>query len=154
MKKTLLILLALAAVAVAAYFTCYHLATRETRRMLGSTDGMAWLRTEFRLNDEEARAVEKLQADYEPHCMEMCNRIAKSNERLSAMLQKSTAMTPELETAMREAVQTEADCNVTTLRQVFAIGAQMAPEQSARYRAMVAGRILPKHARQDMCGRR
>ena len=151
MKKPLIILLALAAVAVAAYFACYHFATRETRRMLGSTDDMAWLRTEFRLNDEQARAVEKLQADYEPHCMEMCDRIANSSERLSTLLNKSTAMTPELETAVREAAQTHADCQVATLRQAFAIGAQMTPEEALRYRTMVAGRVRARH---DMCGHR
>ena len=154
MKKPLLILLALAAVAVAAYFACYHFATRETRRMLGSTDGMAWLCTEFQLNDEQARAVGKLQADYEPHCMEMCNRIAKSGECLTMLLEKSTTMTPELEAAVREAAQTQADCHVATLRQAFAIGAQMAPEQAVRYRAVVSERILSKHTRHDMCGHR
>ena len=151
MKNPLLILLALAVVAVAAYFASYRLATRETRRMLGTTDSMVWLRTEFRLGDEQARAVEKLQADYEPHCMEMCDRIAKSSERLSTLLKTSTAMTPELEAAVREAAQTHADCQVVTLRQAFTIGAQMTPEQAVRYRTMVAGRI---HARHDMCGHR
>lgn len=154
MKRPLLILLTLTAVAVAAYFVCYLFATRETRRMLGSSDGMTWLRTEFGLNDEQTRAVEKLQADYEPRCMEMCDRIANSSERLSTLLQKSTAMTSELETAVREAVQTQADCHVATLRQAFAIGAQMAPEQAVRYRTMVAGCILPKHARHDVSGHR
>jgi hypothetical protein len=154
MKKPLLILLVLAAVAAAAYFACYHFATRETRRMLCSTDGMEWLRAEFKLTDAQVRAVEKLQADYQPHCMEMCDRITKSGECLATLLEKGAAVTPELEAAVREAAQTQADCHVATLRQAFAIGAQMEPEQAVRYRAVVAARILPKHAHHDMCGHR
>ena len=151
MKKLPVILLALAAAAAGAYFACYHFATRETRRMLGSGDDMDWLRTEFRLSDEQAHAVKELQADYEPHCMEMCGRIAKSSERLSALVKTNTEMTPELDAVIREAAQTHADCQVATLRQAFAIGVQMAPEQAARYRTMVAGRIQARH---DMCGHR
>jgi hypothetical protein len=78
----------------------------------------------------------------------MCDRIAKSGERISTLLKTSTAMTPELEAVIREAAQTHADCHVATLRQALAIGAQMAPEQAVRYRTIVAGRI---HARHDMC---
>ena len=143
MKKPILILLAVAAVAVAAYFACYRFATRETRRMLGDAGDMAWLRAEFTLTDEQARAIAKLQADYEPRCMEMCDRIAKSGERLEKLMRESRSMTPELEAALHEAAQTQADCRAATLAQVFAITAHMTPEQAARYRAMIAGRVLP-----------
>ena len=149
MKKPVLILLAVAAVAVAAYFVFYHFATRETRRMLGDANNMAWLRTEFGLTGEQAGAIAKLQADYEPRCMEMCERIAKSGERLAMLLQKSTTMTPEFEAAMREASQTEADCHVATLAQAFAMSTHMAPEQAVRYRAMIAERIMPGTLRHD-----
>ena len=149
MKKPVLVLLAVLAVATASYFVSYYSATREARRQLANTDNMAWLRTEFALTDEQASAIAKLQADYEPRCMEMCDRIAKSGERLAMLLQKSTAMTPELEAAMREASQTEADCHAATLAQAFAISTHMAPEQAARYRAMIAGRIMPGTLRHD-----
>ena len=45
---------------------------------------------------------------------------------------------------MREASQTQADCHAATLAQAFAISTHMAPEQGARYRAMIASRILPR----------
>lgn len=135
--------------AVVVYLVCYHFATRETREMLGSTDDMAWLRSEFSLNDEQARAVATLKADYEPRCMEMCARIAKSGERLEKLLQESKAMTPELETALRDASQTQADCRAATLKQAFAISAHMTPEQAVRYRTMIAERVLPDALRHD-----
>ena len=143
MKKSVLILLAVIVVAVVTYLACYHFATRETQQMLGAANDMVWLRSEFALNEEQARAIAALQSDYEPHCMEMCERIAKSGERLEKLLHESKAMTPELEAAVREASQTQADCRVATLRQAFAISAHMAPEQAARYRKMIAERILP-----------
>ena len=143
MKRYAFALLAVLAVAVAAYFGCYHLATRQTREMLGDEDNMMWLRTEFALTDEQARAIAQLQADYEPQCMEMCARIAKSSARLQKLLQASAAMSPELEAAVREAGQTRADCHAATLAQAFAISAHMAPAQAVRYRAMIAERVLP-----------
>ena len=144
MRRAVLILLAVVAAASAAYFTCYHFATRETRQMLSARDGSEWLRAEFSLNDEQARAIAALQAGYEPRCMEMCGRIVKANERLEKLLRESTAMTPALEAALREASQTQADCHAATFAQAFAISAHMAPAQAARYRAMITGRILPR----------
>jgi hypothetical protein len=149
MKKPVLIFLALVALAATAYFACYHFATRDTRAMLGSADDMAWLRAEFALNDEQARAIAVLKADYEPRCMEMCERITKSSARLEKLLAESKVMTPELEAAVREASQTQADCHAATLAQAFAISAHMPPEHAARYRAMIAGRILPDALRHD-----
>jgi len=144
MKKPIFILLAVIAAAAAAYFACYHFATRETRRMLGSGDDMAWLCAEFALNDEQARAIARLQADYAPRCMEMCTRIAESNKHFEKLLRENKAMTPELEAAVREASQTQADCHAATLSQAFAISAHMAPEQAVRYRVLIGARVLTR----------
>ena len=154
MRKSILVLLTIVAAASVAYFACYHFATRETRQMLKAPDDSAWLRAEFALNDAQARAIAALQADYEPRCMEMCERIAKANEHLEKLLRESTAMTPELEAALREASQTQADCHAATFAQAFAISAHMAPEQALRYRAMITGRILPRGLPHDTPTRR
>ena len=143
MKKPVLILLAMVAVTVGVYYTCFHMATRDTRRMLATEDSIAWLRAEFAINDEQARAITALEADFELRCAKMCARISQSGERLEKLLRESTAMTPELEAAMRDASQTQADCRASTLAQAFAISAHMAPAQGARYREMIARRILP-----------
>lgn len=143
MKRPLLILAAVAVVAVAAYFACLHFATSHTRRTLGAAGDMVWLRSEFSLTDEQASAIEKLQADYEPRCLEMCARIAKTSGRLEKLLASSTAFSPELDTAVREASQTQADCRAATMAQAFVISAHMPPEHGARYRAMIAARVLP-----------
>ena len=149
MKKPVLILLAMVAVAAGVYFTCFRMATRDTRRMLATEDSITWLRAEFGINDEQARAIATLEADFEPRCAKMCARISQSGERLEKLLHESTAMTPELESTVREASQTQADCRAATLAQAFAISAHMAPEQAARYRAMIARRVLPGGLRHD-----
>lgn len=143
MKKPALILLAILAVAVAVHFLCYRAATGDARRMLKAEDNIAWLRAEFALNDEQARAIAALEAEYEPRCAAMCARIAEANQRLEKLLASSKAMTPELEAALREASQTQADCRAATMAQAFAISAHMAPEQAVRYRAMIADRVMP-----------
>jgi len=143
MKKPVIILLAMLAAATTVYFACYRFATHETRQMLSAPDGSAWLRAEFALTEEQFRAIIALQSDYEPRCVEMCARITKLRERLEKLLHESKTMTPEVDAAMREASQMQADCHAAALAQVFAISAHMAPEQAVRYRAMIAKRILP-----------
>ena len=149
MKRPLLVLLAIVAAAVTVYFASYHFATHETRQMLSAPDGSAWLHAEFALTNEQSRAIAALQSDYEPRCMEMCARITKSRERLEKLLHESKTMTPELEAAMREVSQTQADCHAATLAQAFAISAHMSPAQAVRYRAMIAERIMPGAPRHD-----
>ena len=144
MKKPFLILLAIVAAATAVHFLCYHTATGDARRMLKAEDNMVWLRTEFALNDEQARAITALEAEYEPRCAAMCARIEESNQRLGKLLAASKSMTPELDAALREASQIQADCRAATLAQAFAISAHMTPEQAVRYRAMVAARVMPR----------
>ncbi len=143
MKKPVLILLAILAAATTAYFLCYHIATHDVRRMMKAEDNMAWLRAEFALNDAQARAIAALDAEYEPRCAAMCARIAESNQRLEKLLTTSKTMTPELQAALREASQTQADCRAATMEQAFAISAHMVPEQAVRYRAMIADRVMP-----------
>ena len=150
MKRPLLFLLLPLLTGALAFALCYYFATRPMRQMAGKPDdGMAWLAQEFQLTPAQAAHVRDLHDGYEPRCMEMCERISKSGERLEKLLQKSTTMTPELEAAMREASQTQADCHAATLAQAFAISTHMAPEQAVRYRAMIAERIMPGTFRHD-----
>ena len=123
MKKPILILLAMLAAVAIAYFVSYYCGTRGTRQMLSAPDGSEWLRAEFALTDDQYRAIVALQSDYEPRCMEMCSRITKSRERVKKLLHESKTMTPELEAAMRDVSQTQADCQAATLAQAIAISA-------------------------------
>lgn len=145
MKRPALVFLVVGVAAVLAYFLCYHLATRETRQMMAADagDGIAWLRQEFSLTDEQTRAVTALQEQYEPRCMEMCARIAAVNRRIEKQLRETATMTPELQAELAEASRVQAECRAATLAQTFAISAHMAPEQAARYREMIAARVLP-----------
>ena len=145
MKRPALVFLAVLVSAVLAYVLCYRMATRETRQMMAtdSGDGTAWLRQEFSLNDEQTRAVAALQAEYEPRCMEMCAQIVAVNRRIEKLLPSASMMTPELKAELAEASRVQAECRAATLTQAMAISAHMAPEQAARYRAMIAARVLP-----------
>ena len=145
MKRPALVFLAAGVAAVLAYFLCYHFATRDTRQMMAadSGDGIAWLRQEFSLNDEQTHAVAALQEEYEPRCMEMCAKISAVNRRIEKLLPETSTMTPELKAELAEASRVQAECRAATLAQAMAISAHMAPEQAARYRAMIAARVLP-----------
>ena len=145
MKRPAFVFLAVLAAAVLAYFLCYHFATHGTRQMMAADkgDGIAWLRQEFALTEEQTRAVAALQAEYEPRCMEMCARIVAVNRRIEKRLRETSTMTPELKAELDEASRVQAECRAATLAQSFAISAHMAPEQAARYRELIAARVLP-----------
>ena len=145
MRRPALIFLAVLVSAVLAYVLCFRMATHETRQMMAadSGNGIAWLRKEFALNEEQARAVAALQAEYEPRCMEMCAKITAVNRRIEKLLPATSTMTPELKTELEEASRVQGECRAATLAQAMAISAHMAPEQAARYRAMIAARVLP-----------
>ncbi len=131
--------------AVLAYLLCYHFATQNTRQMMAvdAGDGIAWLQQEFAMTDEQTRAVTALQEEYEPRCMEMCAQIVAVNRRIEKLLPEASTMTPQLKAELAEASRVEGECRAATLAQAIAISAYMAPDQAARYRAMIAARTLP-----------
>lgn len=145
MKRPALVFFTAGVAAVLAYLVCYHFATRDTREMMAADggNGIAWLRQEFSLTEEQTRSVAALQQAYEPRCMEMCARIVTANQRIEKRMREATKMTPELRADLEEASRVQAECHAATLAQTLAISAHMAPDQAVRYRTMIAERVLP-----------
>lgn len=81
--KNLLITLGIALAACAAAFGVFYVLNDDPalRRAAREGDAMAWLRTEFRLNDEQFAAIKKLHEDYGAACAEHCAAIMAARKR-------------------------------------------------------------------------
>ena len=89
-------------------------------------DAMAWLRTEFRLNDTQFAAIKKLHDDYSIACGQHCAAIMEARERKA----------PAREIATLE--QVCVDSMTTHFRQVAAL---MPAPEGERYLATVLPRV-------------
>jgi hypothetical protein len=147
MKRAGLILLICLAVAVAAYRGVYSSCTVSTRAMLKSDQPeLAWLKTEFKLNDVEFKLVENLHAAYRPRCKEMCQQIDAQNLRLKKLLAATNQVTTEMEGVIAESARLRGECQRNMLKHFYEVSRTMSPEQGRRYLAWVQERtFLPDY---------
>lgn len=126
--KNFLITLGVALAACAAAFGVFYVLNDDPalRRAAREGDAMAWLRSEFRLNDTEFAAIKQLHEDYGTVCADHCAAIMAARERSA----------PPLEIAALE--QTCVDAMKAHFRRVAAL---MPPAEGARYLATVLPRV-------------
>lgn len=142
-RKGLVILLIALVSAVAGYAIYYSSATAKAKAMLREPAGeMEWLRREFRLSDEQFARIEKRHREYAPTCAAMCEKIARSNERLDALISANKTPTPEVRAALHESTVVQEECRQAMLGHVYAVSAEMSPEQGARYLRMMKARLI------------
>jgi hypothetical protein len=122
-------LVALAAASLA--FGVTHFCLRQST----DTDEMAWMRSEFHLNDTQVAAIEKLHDDYEPVCMTHCAAIMTARKQLDAA---SPSEKPAVEASL---IRLQAVCHDATLAHLQRVAALMPPDQAARFLALVGPKV-------------
>jgi hypothetical protein len=143
MRRALLILLVTAAVSLAGYLVSYELATRPAKCMMEHPNaGMVWLKREYHLSDAQYARIAQMHGDYRPTCERMCRRIAEANAKVRALIDSNSTATPETEAALKEWALLQNECRVAMLRHVYAVSAEMPPEEGRRYIKMATGRIV------------
>jgi hypothetical protein len=143
MKRAIIILAAGGLLAVTAYCGFYFAGTAADRGLVQCpAPELAWLKKEFHLSDAEFQRVSELHAAYQPHCAEMCRRIAAKNAELQALLAASTNVTPEIKTKFAEAAQVRADCQAAMLAHFMEVSRAMPPAEGKRYLAWVTQQTL------------
>lgn len=142
MKAFLTIALA-AILGVAAYVFCFRAATAPTTSMLTQPAGeLEWLRREFHLTDAQFADVKKMHEEYALKCDAMCGKIAEANERLDQLISTNKSVTPEVQVALNHCMTVQQECRQALLGHIYAVSAEMPPEQGARYIAMMKTRIV------------
>lgn len=127
--KNLLITLGIALGLCAVSFGAFYAINREPaalRRAAREGDAMAWLRTEFRLDEAQFSAIEKLHADFEKECAVHCSAIAAANRRHASAA---------------EIAGLESTCVQAMTDHFHRVASLMPPGQGERYLAIVMPRI-------------
>jgi hypothetical protein len=134
---TLSVLLALAAGSgvVSYYGICGH-----SLRTEGEGDALVWLRSEFKLNDDQIRRIEAMHEAYQDVCAEHCVAIGEARSKVrqlrAAGADEATVRAAELKT-----IEVDGLCRSSTEAHVRAVAAVMGAEQGARYLAVVLPRL-------------
>ena len=133
-KRTILILVLGGILSVGGYWASYRANTAQHRAVMDSeAPELMWLKTEFKLSDEEFARISRLHEGYLPGCMERCAKIAKINQKLEQLLAATNGITPEIEQAIDDAARMRAECQKTMLKHFDQVSQAMPPEQGRRY---------------------
>jgi hypothetical protein len=132
----------LALVAVATGFLCYHLNRAPAlQAAVRSGDAMAWLRTDFQLDDRQFAEIKKLHEAYAPSCEEHCRLIQEAAEARDALQARGGSDPAAVAAAERTLQELRVACETAIAAHVRKVAALMAPEQGARYLALVLPKI-------------
>lgn len=142
MKKSGIILLAGLAAGLLAYACLYFTGSGRGSNTAGTAPELAWLKSEFRLSEEQFARVAELHAAYRPTCAEMCRRIDEKNAALQKLLAATNSVTPEIQAALAAAARVRTECQAAMLAHVFEVSRAMPPEQARRYLAFMHERTL------------
>jgi hypothetical protein len=143
MNRGIALLLATVAISFAAFWCSYQLSTRPTKALLAQQDcGMEWLQKEYRLSEAQFARIEKLHEAYRPACARRCGQVAAAHAKVRELTASSVAMTPEIEAALKEWTLLENDCRLAMLKHVYAVSAEMSPEEGCRYLKMATASIV------------
>lgn len=129
-----------AALAAGAGLACYHFSCdRLAHAAVHDGDVMVWMRHEFCLSDTQYAQILRMHEEHSAVCAQHCAAVRAARDRLGAA--KVGGEAPALADAARELQRTEEVCRASTEAHVRRVAAAMAPEQSARYLAMVLPRL-------------
>jgi DNA-binding transcriptional regulator/RsmH inhibitor MraZ len=110
-----------------------HKMEQRQETLLDSMPELSWVRSELKLSDDQFARVSELHAAYRPKCTEMCHRIAAARSKVEALARTGRELTPELEAALKEHAETEAECRRAMVQHMYETAATLEPDQAARY---------------------
>lgn len=134
MRKGLTVLaIALLGGILAFWLMRSHKMAGQHETLLDSMPELSWMRSELKLTDDQFARVSALHAAYRPKCMEMCGRIAAARTKVETLARASREVTPELEAALKEHAETDAQCRRAMVQHMYETAAVLEPDQAARY---------------------
>jgi hypothetical protein len=146
MRRSLLILLGIAAIGVVVFLAAFRVSDRLcAKRMAGALDDLDWLRLEFKLSDAELTRVRTLHEGYLPRCREYCDQLAAKQRELSAALADGKPVNAQTEQLLRDIGEIRARCQADMLRHFAEVAAAMPSDQGQRYLATMQQLTLRSH---------
>lgn len=137
MKQITIVLVAALVSGLCGFFLVQRRQAASVQALSGTRgDDLAWIRTEFGLNESQFSTVRKLHEDYSVVCAKHCADIAAAQRRVQS-LTATQASPAELEAARHDVATLEEVCNTSTRAHIHRVAAAMPPEQGARYLALI-----------------
>ena len=146
MRRSLLIIVALALASAAIFLAAFNLGGRLGRAHLAkTTDDLDWLRLEFRLSDADLARIRQLHEGYLPKCQSYCAQIATKKRELQELVASSTNASAAIEQKLAEIAALRVQCQTEMLRHFTEVSRAMPPEQGRRYLAEMRRLTLGFH---------
>ncbi len=106
-----------------------------------SDTSFVWLKTEFKLSDDQFARVRALHEAYESVCVESCQAIVDSRDEVRR-LREAHAPQEEIAAAMAKTAAIDAHCVDSTRKHVREIAAVIGGREGERYLSLVLPRIV------------
>jgi hypothetical protein len=129
------------AAAVAGYIGYWTSGAPALHAAMKSGDAMAWLRTDFQLDDQQYAEIKRLHEAYAPSCEEHCRLIREAARARDAVAAKRGSDPAAVAAAERTLQELRSTCETAIAAHVRKVAAVMTPEQGARYLALVLPKI-------------
>jgi hypothetical protein len=142
MKTVSYAVVALMAGFLAFYLMRSHQMAPSHNTMLDSMPELAWVKSEFNLNEQQFANVSRLHANYRPRCKEMCDRIQKSSAHLEQLCQTQSSLNPQVESAVTAHANLQLECQKEMLKHIYQTSAALDPSQAERYLETVLPQVL------------
>jgi hypothetical protein len=134
MKKGILVLVLAIVAGVAAYCLMRsHKVEASRGALLDKMPELTWIRSDLKLTDSEFAKVTELHLAYRPKCMEMCDRVYQSHERLDKAIQSSEGLTAELKAAISDHAKIHGECQEAMVEHLYRTAAVLDKDQAKRY---------------------
>ena len=115
--------------------------TRWLSRPSMQEDEQVWLQKEFHLTAAQSAEIERLQAAYEPVCMDHCARVMKARKRIETLAAAGQVGSDDYHSAQTEMTRLKEVCRVATLAHLQSVAAVMSPEDGRRFLTMVVPKL-------------
>ena len=142
MKHLLTTVGLLVAIAGAAGFISFRLGGQpEVREALMKRDALAWLRSDFQLDDGQFAEIRKLHEAYSVECEAHCRAIQEAAMARNALRSTTPADAAALAAAEQRVQQLRTVCETAIAAHVRQVASKMAPREGERYLALVLPKI-------------
>ncbi len=139
MKRGLLILIAALIIGSASFYITRQRCSCSMPDTMATHDGnsrlpeLEWLHHELKLTDEQFAKVSALHLAYRPTCEALCMKVMASHDKVRALVNAGTQVSPELKAALQEHAALHVECQSAMLAHLYQTAACMSPEQAKQY---------------------
>jgi hypothetical protein len=155
MKRGLWILIIALVVGVAGFLVTRQQCQCDMTEAAAIHDGasllpeLAWLRSEFQLNEEQFDRVKVLHLTYKPTCEALCLKVTMARQKVKTLVTAGRVPSQELDAALQEQAAVHVECQKALLKHVHDTAALMSPAQAEQFLRAILPQVLGEEMSPD-----